>query len=69
VDVAVAVTGIAGPGGATETKPVGLVHTAIAAPDGTRAWRSTHPGSRDMVVRRSVMTDVNRLRLVLLGRR
>jgi nicotinamide-nucleotide amidase len=69
LDVVVAVTGIAGPTGGTDEKPVGLVHTAIAAPDGTRAWRSTHPGTREMVVARTVLTDVNRLRLVLLGRR
>jgi len=69
LDITVAVTGIAGPTGGTEEKPVGLVYTAIAAPDGTRAWRSTHPGPRDMVVRRTVRTDVNRLRLVLLGKR
>ena len=40
-DLVVAVTGIAGPGGATPTKPVGLVHLAVTARDGTMLHERT----------------------------
>jgi nicotinamide-nucleotide amidase len=47
VDLAIAVTGIAGPGGATPKKPVGLVHLAVAARAGpTRHICELFPGDR-----------------------
>jgi nicotinamide-nucleotide amidase len=43
-DLAVAVTGIAGPGGGSPDKPVGLVHLAAAARDGERLHREKRYG-------------------------
>jgi nicotinamide-nucleotide amidase len=49
VDLAIAVTGIAGPGGATDTKPVGLVHMAVADPDQVLHAKHVFPGDRSAV--------------------
>jgi PncC family amidohydrolase len=48
-DVAVATTGIAGPSGATERKPVGLVYIALAGPDGVTTEEFHFPGGRAVV--------------------
>jgi nicotinamide-nucleotide amidase len=62
VDLAVASTGIAGPTGATESKPVGLVYLAIAARDGEATVRRlTLPGNRDDVRRRATVAALNLL--------
>jgi PncC family amidohydrolase len=47
VDVAVAVTGIAGPGGATAAKPVGLTYVAAADSTGTAVRRFAWQGDRE----------------------
>ncbi|MHC4250124.1 MAG: CinA family nicotinamide mononucleotide deamidase-related protein [Planctomycetota bacterium] len=52
-DVALAVTGIAGPGGGTPEKPVGLVHFAVASAAGTEPAERRFKGSRDVVRRRA----------------
>jgi len=61
-DLALATTGIAGPTGATEGKPVGLVYIALASKNGdASARRVTLPGNRDDVRRRSVVLALNLL--------
>lgn len=66
-DYAASVTGIAGPGGATEGKPVGLVH--IAATDGVTVLQraDVHPGGRDEVRRASAEAMLSLL-AELIGR-
>ena len=45
-DLALALTGIAGPGGGTPSKPVGLVYAALAGPEGTEVRELHLRGSR-----------------------
>lgn len=63
-DVAVAVTGIAGPGGATETKPVGRVYIATAVRRGeAKSKEYTFPGDRSAVRLATVEAALERLQL------
>jgi nicotinamide-nucleotide amidase len=63
VDAAVAVTGVAGPGGGTEAKPVGLVYIAVATRNGSaRVEQHLFDGDRDMVRTESVRAALAMLR-------
>ncbi len=56
-DLAVSVTGVAGPGGGSEDKPVGLVHlAAVRTGHEPIAERHVFPGDRDAIRRTSVLT-------------
>ena len=66
-DVGVGITGIAGPDGGTEDKPVGLVCFSVAAPDGARLTRRTIlPGGRADVRDRSTTVALHLVRRLLL---
>jgi nicotinamide-nucleotide amidase len=60
-DLAVAVSGIAGPAGGTPDKPVGTVHFAWAAPSGLTAAHRVFAGNRESVRRQSVALALERL--------
>jgi nicotinamide-nucleotide amidase len=68
-DVAVAVTGIAGPGGGTEDKPVGLVYLHAQAPGGERALEFHFAGDRESIRRRAAATALHLVRRLLAQHR
>jgi nicotinamide-nucleotide amidase len=65
VDVAVSVTGVAGPGGGTSEKPVGLVYLHASGPDGELARELSFPGDRAAVRARSVVIALHLVRALL----
>jgi nicotinamide-nucleotide amidase len=67
-DVACAVTGIAGPGGGTEEKPVGYVCFCVRLADGTELARDpVLPGNRADIRDRSVVVAMHIIRRALRG--
>ncbi|HEX4186872.1 MAG TPA: competence/damage-inducible protein A [Solirubrobacteraceae bacterium] len=67
-DVGVGVTGVAGPGGGTESKPVGLVWISVAGPGEERLTRSINlPGGRFDVRDRATTVAMHLLRRALLA--
>jgi nicotinamide-nucleotide amidase len=64
-DVAVAATGIAGPGGGSSDKPVGLVYLHAEAPFGSRSADFVFPGDREGIRRRAAVTALHLVRRLL----
>jgi nicotinamide-nucleotide amidase len=65
VDVAVSVTGIAGPDGGTDEKPVGLVYLAVASPDRAETGEFNIPGDRATIRARAAVMALHLVRRVL----
>ena len=67
-DFGIGITGIAGPGGGTEEKPVGTVCFSVASRDGARLTRRLRlPGNRSDIRERSTTIAMHLLRRVLVG--
>jgi competence/damage-inducible protein CinA-like protein len=67
-DFGIGITGIAGPGGGTEEKPVGTVCFSIYSRDGARLTRRLRlPGSRSDIRERSTTVGMHLLRRLVLG--
>jgi nicotinamide-nucleotide amidase len=64
-EIAVSVTGVAGPGGGSPEKPVGLVYLHAVTPDDSHGMELRLPGNRDAVRRRAAVSALHLLRRLL----
>lgn len=64
--IGVSTTGIAGPGGGTEEKPVGLVYIGVCIDGKTKVERHVFSGNRNAVRNKASMTALNMIRKSLL---
>ncbi len=64
-DFAIAITGIAGPAGGTEQKPVGLVYISVSSDNNCQTKRFLFSHTRDIIRHRAALTALNMLRLAL----
>ena len=68
-DIGIGVTGVAGPGGGSDEKPVGTVCVGVVGPGSEREARTAQfPGDRAMIRRLATQSALNLLRRVLLRR-
>ena len=67
VDVALAITGVAGPSGGTPDKPVGLVFLAMTGALGERVRRAHFPGDRERIRHQACQAALEMLRRAALG--
>ncbi|MCI8418714.1 MAG: competence/damage-inducible protein A [Lachnospiraceae bacterium] len=65
-DVAVAITGLAGPDGGTEEKPVGLVYIAVAIQDDVKVQEYHFTGNRAKIRESAVVAGLTQLRMGIL---
>lgn len=65
-DYAISVTGVAGPDGGTQDKPLGLVYISVAGPSGTNTMKNQYQSDRAGNRLQSAQTALNILRLMLL---
>ncbi|EOD01245.1 competence/damage-inducible protein A [Caldisalinibacter kiritimatiensis] len=66
IDIAVSVTGIAGPTGGTSEKPVGLVYMALVTNDTIKCYKFNFSGSREIIQNKTANSVFNEIRKYLI---